>query len=136
MNTSNSYKHYCEKCKSMELIPITKRQYTAIFWTLEDLRKTEKFTLDLVQDMCEESLPPETFESWEKVKVTLLCNRKQLNNAPNCMEGKKQPTFEHWLLYNFENLTCGTFIDMNNGVIYADIDVVERKYNSIFKTNN
>ena len=52
------------------------------------------------------------------------------------MKGKKQPTFEHWLLYNFENLTCGTFIDMNNGVIYADIEVVERKYNSIFNTNN
>lgn len=78
MNTSNIYKRYCNKCKEFELNPISKNQFTAIIWTIEDLRKTEKFTIDLIQDMCEESLSPETFEKWEQVKTMLFKNRKQL----------------------------------------------------------
>ena len=79
MNTSNTYKRYCNKCDKLELNPISKKQFTAILWTVEDLRKTEKFTLDLMEDMCEESLSPETFEKWEYVRDVLKETRQQLN---------------------------------------------------------
>ena len=81
MNTSNIYKRYCKKCNELELDPISKKQFSAIFWTIEDLRKTEKFTLDLMEDMCEESLSPGNFERWEFVRESLKDNRQQLNTC-------------------------------------------------------
>ena len=79
MNTNNIYKRYLKKCDKLELNPILKKQFTAIVWTIEDLRKTEKFTLDLMEDMCEESLSPEVFEKWEFVREQLKDTRQQLN---------------------------------------------------------
>ena len=39
----------------------------------------EKEIIELIQKMCEESLPPNVFEQWENVKYWLIKNRKELN---------------------------------------------------------
>ena len=46
---------------------------------------------------------------------------------------KEAPTFEHWLLFNFEALSNGKFIDFSNGYTYRDKEVLKLKYNKIFK---
>lgn len=78
MNTSNFYKRYKEKCIELEVPVISKKQFIAIVWIIDDLRKTERTTISLMQDMCEESLSPNVFEMWAKVKEMLLNTRTQL----------------------------------------------------------
>ena len=78
MNTINIYTKYYNHCKSQGIHPLGKNQFTAIVWCLEDLKKTEPYTIALMNDMCEESLSPEVFKKWESVRSLLENNRTQL----------------------------------------------------------
>ena len=49
------------------------------------------------------------------------------------LKDKKAPTFEHWLICNFEETKSGKYIDFNNGDNYRDKEVLKLKYNKIFK---
>ena len=49
------------------------------------------------------------------------------------LKSKKAPTFEHWLICNFEETKTGKYIDFNNGETYRDKQVLKLKYNKIFK---
>jgi len=42
---------------------------------------SEYCTLNTIDDMCAESLDPDTFEKWESVKEALIKNRKALKPA-------------------------------------------------------
>lgn len=42
------------------------------------IEKIEHASIDIMHEMCIESLPPDLFEQWESVKEALLTTRKAL----------------------------------------------------------
>lgn len=78
MNTAKQYEKYKEKCKSDGFEPIGKKHFTAIVWSIHDMRKTEPDLMAVIDDMCAESLSPTVHDKWEDVKDMLYKTRKQL----------------------------------------------------------
>ena len=62
-------------------------------------------------------------------------NKNVIKYTPCCAEvkTKENPTFEHWMLCNFEETSSGKFIDFNNGNVYKDKQVLKLKYNKTFE---
>ena len=76
--------------------------------TNKEMEESEKFTDKLIEDIC-----------------NTRCSLQ--------LKDKKAPTFEHWLICNFEETKSGKYIDFNNGDNYRDKEVLKLKYNKIFK---
>lgn len=52
------------------------------------MKTEEKETIEQVNEMCIESLPPDLFELWEKIKDELFKNRKQLKTEKMTIKEK------------------------------------------------
>ena len=80
MNTTKTYSKYKEQTELKGFKPISKQQFTAVFYAVLDIATTERQTMKKINGMCEESLSPVEFEKWESVKYNLQENRKELKN--------------------------------------------------------
>ena len=72
----------------------------------------------------------------EKELTDFVYELKEAISVTRCslqLKDKKAPTFEHWLICNFEETKSGKYIDFNNGDNYRDKEVLKLKYNKIFK---
>ena len=59
MNTSSAYKEYLKQCEGMDIEPIGKKQYTAIFYSLLNQQKNSfrKASLPLIKYLQENHNP-------------------------------------------------------------------------------
>lgn len=63
--------------------------------------------INKMQDMCEESCPPDLFEAWESLKAHLMNVRKNLRNPPKaCPHCDGKGFFNEKSGYNPRCLAC------------------------------